>query len=90
MKPRDYTPLMAELEKAYEEHSPKCAELGRKANRYMVDGVSHTMRCSVLPGAKRRPRSILLSRARSWGSSSHGRGGSGRGGSPFPECAVTR
>jgi glutamate-1-semialdehyde 2,1-aminomutase len=44
MKPRDYTKLLAELEKAYRKHSPKCGEVGERAKRYMIDGVSHTLR----------------------------------------------
>ena len=44
MKPRDHTRLLAELEEDYKKHSPKCGELSERARRYMVDGVSHTLR----------------------------------------------
>lgn len=44
MKTRDHTRLLAELAKAYTQHSPKSAALNEKAKKYLLDGGSHTLR----------------------------------------------
>ncbi len=44
MKQRDHTHLLAELSEAYLRHSPRSAELNRRATRFLVDGVSHGLR----------------------------------------------
>jgi len=44
MKTRDYTPLLAELEEAYTEYSPRSGALNDRALRVQVDGGSHALR----------------------------------------------
>jgi glutamate-1-semialdehyde 2,1-aminomutase len=44
MKTRDYAPLLAELKDAYERHSPQSRVLDEKAQRFLVDGGSHSLR----------------------------------------------
>ena len=44
MKTRDYTPLLAELEEAYAEYSPRSGKLNERALRVQVDGGSHALR----------------------------------------------
>jgi len=44
MKTRDYTPLLAELEEAYTQYSPRSGTLNEKALKYQVDGGSHALR----------------------------------------------
>ncbi len=44
MKTRDYTPLLAELEEAYTEYSPRSGTLNERALRVQVDGGSHALR----------------------------------------------
>ena len=44
MKTRDYTPLLAELEEAYAEYSPRSGALNERALRVQVDGGSHALR----------------------------------------------
>jgi glutamate-1-semialdehyde 2,1-aminomutase len=44
MKTRDYTPLLAELAKAYGQYSPRSGMLHEKAMQVQVDGGSHALR----------------------------------------------
>ena len=44
MKKRDYTPLLAELEELYSQHSPASKALNETAKQYLVDGGSHALR----------------------------------------------
>lgn len=44
MKPRNYTPLMAQFAEEYAKHSPKSAALHERAIQYMIDGGSNTLR----------------------------------------------
>jgi len=44
MKTRDYTPLLVELADAYVRHSPQSRVLNEKAQQFLVDGGSHSLR----------------------------------------------
>jgi glutamate-1-semialdehyde 2,1-aminomutase len=44
MKTRDYTPLLAELEKLYEQYSPQSRTLHEQAKQFQIDGGSHALR----------------------------------------------
>ncbi len=44
MKPRDYTPLLTELEQDYRDHAPTSAVLHTEAHRSLIDGGSHALR----------------------------------------------
>lgn len=44
MKTRDHSRLIAELSQAYAQHSPQSARLNEEAQKYLVDGGSHSLR----------------------------------------------
>jgi len=44
MKPRDYSPLMAQFAVEYAKHAPKSAALHERAIKYTIDGGSNTLR----------------------------------------------
>jgi len=44
MKPRDYTPLLAQFAEEHTKRSPKSAALHTRAIKYMIDGGSNTLR----------------------------------------------